>query len=67
MLYAGMDLSRKRLDFHLLHGEARRATSVHHRNDAKVMAKLYKDLLGFKSSAIVILTDADATKTATHR
>ena len=33
-------------------------------NDANDMAKLYKDLLGFKASEIVILTDAKATKTA---
>ena len=32
-------------------------------NDASDMAKLYKDLLGFKASEIVILTDAKATKT----
>jgi metacaspase-1 len=33
-------------------------------NDANDMAKLYKDLLGFEASEIVILTDANATKTA---
>ena len=31
-------------------------------NDAKDMAALYKDLLGFKTSEITILTDAQATK-----
>jgi metacaspase-1 len=31
-------------------------------NDAKDMAALYKDLLGFKSSETTILTDAQATK-----
>jgi hypothetical protein len=32
-------------------------------NDAKDMAALYKDLLGFKASETTILTDAQATKT----
>lgn len=32
-------------------------------NDAKDMAALYKDLLGFKTSEMTILTDAQATKT----
>src|SRR5262247_2255719 len=31
-------------------------------NDAKDMAALYKDLLGFKTSEITVLTDAQATK-----
>jgi len=31
MLYAGLDLSRKRLDFHLLDAEGRRSTSVRRR------------------------------------
>ena len=31
-------------------------------NDAKDMAALYKDLLGFKASEITVLTDAQATK-----
>jgi len=33
-------------------------------NDAKDMAALYKDLLGFKTSETAILTDAQATKAA---
>jgi len=33
-------------------------------NDAKDMAKLYKDLVGFKASETVVLTDAQATKAA---
>jgi len=33
-------------------------------NDAKDMAKLYKDLLGFKASETVVLTDSQATKAA---
>ncbi|MBL8398564.1 MAG: caspase family protein [Candidatus Accumulibacter sp.] len=33
-------------------------------NDAKDMAALYKDLLGFKSNEISVLTDAQATKAA---
>jgi metacaspase-1 len=31
-------------------------------NDARDMAKLYKDLLGFKTGEIVVLTDSQATK-----
>ena len=31
MLYAGLDLSRKRLDFHLLDADVRQSTSGRHR------------------------------------
>jgi hypothetical protein len=35
MLYAGLDLSCKRLDFHLLDGEVRRSTSAQRRRTPK--------------------------------